>query len=355
MSDFVARDAARLRNAILDRQAQIQGNDREYPMEIISLAGDRQAFLPEWYPAGSATWSEGRGMMVVDDRAQRCADDLVRWHEQGLRRAVPYFFAGDLIEHAWRVEAGFPPAKSRPEDFVSRYGFALLGRGLPLSTPAGHEFTLRAISWAPVEDCPWKPKFLDCERRPGGFATVTLGPDWREQAVGLIHFRLWIDHDSTGCGLAEEHDFTLSAREVTPEVGHHSGEFHQLARALAIAFQIAQQPDVGLVRDDALNPATVKRARSARVERYRDPVRVMSLRPRAAQGLRDMGQLGEESPGRVRGRYRYVKICWPVKDSIDPDTGAVRKRGRIYYRNRDLLADDPGDVVHAATLPNHRK
>jgi hypothetical protein len=356
-SEFVARDAARLRNAILDRQTQIKGANRDFPMEIISLAGDRQAFLPEWYPGGATSWSEGKGMMVVDQRAERCADDLVRWHELGMRRAVPYYFAGDLIEHAWRVEAGFPEAKIEPEDYVSRYGFALLGRGLPLRTPRGHEFTLRAISWAPVEDCPWKPKFVDAERggAHGWVPTVVLGHDWRSEATGLIHFRLWIDHDSTACGLAEEHDFTLSARSFTPPVGHDSGEFHQLARALGIAFQIAQQPDVGLVAEEPVNPATVKRARAVRVERYRDPVRVMSLRPRTAQGLRDMGQLGEDGPGRVRGRYRYVKICWPVRDSIDPDTGEVRKRGKIYYRNRDLLADDPGDTVRAASLPKHRK
>lgn len=263
---------------------------------------------------------------------------VVAWHRRVLSRATLYHFSAPLWGHALDCEADFPSWQVTRHDLPEPYGFIALER-----PTAVKRFRVSALSWGLFNFQPgtgvWfnKPESYDMNRDADAESwTAWIVTAWAASPTARLR-----DRDGRFFPMIDYVFYPEDGPFRPRNVEHHTDGPMAIPRTMKIAFDIATLPRAASVDEDRIARSLTKRAGVAR-RGPADIVRVIDLRPKLAQAVGTRGSEGQ-TVGRVDANYR-VK-CWPVRPSIDPATGELRKRGYIAYRNPALLEAETIDPI----------
>lgn len=343
---FGARHLSQLRNELIQPGPRIPGTPVAIN-EMAQLAAPDQLTRPAGFPRPS-----NDNDTIADPRAALL---LEQWHQRMIARARLYHFSGPLARHAWNCEEYWPPMRFN-RLFPTRYGLVVFATPIEVPTATGTT-PICALAWGPLSDAGWEvevsesyhPEHNPTPRR-GRLHHDLLPYYWHVRAFTLpTQIATPEVRAAQTQSLVEEFDLPLNCDPNAEEEGHTEvSTLYALPRMLSIAFDLAANPRAAADSEEPVDRASRRRAEKDGIPIPEGTVRTVSLRPRLNAHVEH--ESVPDSDGIYRRPAKYTKICWPVRDSIDPDTGEVKKRGKVYFRNPDLLDDDPSDVVHTGTL-----
>lgn len=358
---FGVKQVAKLRARLIEdgpMVADLEFPDLQVPaVESGHVASPDQMMLPGGAD-GAGPWRHGRMAIALRE-----------WHRRMIVNADLFHFSTPLIRHAWDCESDFGPLPTEGM-FPSRWGLAVfaspvevpvVNRGQRTTTP------ICALAWGPLSESGFTPLVADMEQGGDGVhRTSGYHPLDKDDIDSWTHLRALTLTSSIANPyvraaipgpLVDEFDLPVRCAPGL-EVGHDDhGDLYALARLLRITMELATDSTHGTATRERAGLADRAKAREAGSPITAEgDIRVLGLRPRTAALVDwNRGTLLRESDVYQRDR-NYVQLCWRVRDSIDPVTGAIRKKGRIYYRHPALLKKSrSGTTVRSGTLPEGMK